>query len=488
MKSLKDIIGATPNPQVIGNIEQDIAALTFDSRSARAQSLFFAVPGTKVDGHRFIPKAIEAGTTAIVCEQVPDERPEGVCFIQVADSNLALAHISDFFFDHPSRDLTLVGVTGTNGKTTTVTLLHGLFSKLGYKAGLLSTVKYIIGNSEQEATHTTPDSIRINAMLREMADLGCEYCFMEVSSHAVAQHRTTALQFAGGVFTNITHDHLDYHKTFKAYIEAKKGFFDGLSKSAFAIVNADDKNGRVMLQNTLATQKTFGLKNMADYRAGIIEHDFTGMQLQLDGNEFWTALVGEFNAYNLLGVYAVAVLLGENCIEVLTALSQLQHVDGRFELLRSENGISAIVDYAHTPDALVNVIETINQIRNRSGQLITVVGAGGDRDKTKRSEMAKVAAHGSSKVVLTSDNPRTEDPETILDDMQTGVQPVDAVNVLRISNRKEAIRTAIHLAQAGDVVLVAGKGHETYQEINGVKHHFDDKEVINELFNQQTKA
>lgn len=484
MKALEKIAQAVACKKTIGTLEHMILSLTFDSRSATEGSLYFAIVGIQTDGHNYINTAIESGAKAIVCQKTPKKINTDVCYLIVENSNLALAQASDAFYNSPSKKLKLVGVTGTNGKTTTATLLHQLFTELGYKVGLLSTVKYIVGEKTVHATHTTPDPIRTNAMLVEMAEANCEFCFMEVSSHAVVQHRTSALTFAGGIFTNITHDHLDYHKTFRAYIDAKKGFFDLLPSQAFALVNADDKNGSVMLQNTKAKKQSFGLKNMATYKAAILEHDFNGMQLILDGQEFWSALVGEFNAYNLLGVYSTAILLGQNKLSVLTALSKLQHVDGRFELLHAPNGISAIVDYAHTPDALTNVLRTINVVKNDNQRLITVVGAGGDRDKSKRPEMAKVAALNSTKLVLTSDNPRTENPECILDEMQAGVPTEENAKVLRITNRKEAIRTAIHLASSGDIILVAGKGHENYQEINGVRHHFDDKEVINELFNQ----
>jgi UDP-N-acetylmuramoyl-L-alanyl-D-glutamate--2,6-diaminopimelate ligase len=401
----------------------------------------------------------------------------------VDNSSKALGEMASAFYDHPSKQLKLVGVTGTNGKTTTATLLYDMVSALGYKAGLFSTVSNFIGKLEIAATHTTPDAVTLNRLMREMVEAGCEYCFMEVSSHALDQHRVAGLEFAGALFTNITHDHLDYHLTFKAYIEAKKSFFDNLGKEAFCLVNSDDKNGNVMMQNTVASKNTYSLKGMGTFKGRIIESMFEGMQLEMDGQEIWTQFIGHFNAQNLLAVYGSAILLGFDKMEVLVAISQLKPVDGRFETIRSAKGQTAIVDYAHTPDALKNVIETINLVRQPDQQLITVVGAGGDRDPMKRPEMAKEAVAGSSKVILTSDNPRSEDPDVIIEQMMEGVAFKDRIKVLSIVNRKEAIRTACMVAGQGDIILVAGKGHETYQEIKGVRNHFDDREVIKEIFN-----
>ncbi|MCU4156273.1 UDP-N-acetylmuramoyl-L-alanyl-D-glutamate--2,6-diaminopimelate ligase [Carboxylicivirga sp. A043] len=485
MKKLSEIINGVEIIEQLNYADSDIEQIVFDSRTAKAGTMFVAMKGTVVDAHRFIPQVIEAGCKCVVCEEVPPECPEDVAMLKVEDSSFVLGQMASAFYDNPSEQLKLVGVTGTNGKTTTATLLYHLVMNMGYKAGLFSTVANYIGKSKIDATHTTPDAVTLNKTMSEMVDAGCEYCFMEVSSHALVQNRVAGLNFAGALFTNITHDHLDYHKTFKAYIDAKKSFFDGLAKGAFALTNADDKNGAVMLQNTKADKYNYSLRGMGDFKGRILESMFEGMQLEIDGQEIWTQFVGDFNAQNLLTVYGSACLLGFEKEEVQVALSQLKPVDGRFETIRSNSGKTAIVDYAHTPDALKNVIETINLVRQPQQQLITVVGAGGDRDPMKRPEMAKEAVVGSSKVILTSDNPRSEDPETIISQMMEGVSFKDRIKVLSIVNRREAIRTACMVAQSGDIILIAGKGHETYQEIQGVRNHFDDREIVNEIFNEE---
>jgi UDP-N-acetylmuramoyl-L-alanyl-D-glutamate--2,6-diaminopimelate ligase len=485
MKKLSEIINDVKIVEHFNYTDCDVDEIVFDSRKAIEGTVFVAMRGTVVDGHRFIPQVIESGCKCVVCEDVPGEYPDDVTILKVEDSSFALGQMASAFYDNPSEQLKLVGVTGTNGKTTTATLLYHLVINMGYKAGLFSTVANFIGESKIDATHTTPDAVTLNKTMSEMVDAGCEYCFMEVSSHALVQNRVAGLNFAGALFTNITHDHLDYHKTFRAYIDAKKSFFDGLPKGAFALTNADDKNGAVMLQNTKADKYNYSLRSMGDFKGRIIESMFEGMQLEIDGQEIWTQFVGDFNAQNLLTVYGAASLLGFEKDEVQVALSQLKPVDGRFETIRSNSGKTAIVDYAHTPDALKNVIETINLVRQPQQQLITVVGAGGDRDPMKRPEMAKEAVVGSSKVILTSDNPRSEDPEMIISQMMEGVSFKERIKVLSIVNRREAIRTACMLAQPGDIVLVAGKGHETYQEINGVRNHFDDREIVNEIFNEE---
>jgi UDP-N-acetylmuramoyl-L-alanyl-D-glutamate--2,6-diaminopimelate ligase len=465
-----------------GDINKDIREIIFDSRQVKKDDLFVAIKGTKSDGHAFIEQAIASGASSIMCEEMPDNISGQISYIKVDDANEALGLAAANFYGHPSRKLKLVGVTGTNGKTSIVTLSHRLFSEFGFKVGLLSTVRNLIGQKEYPATHTTPDSLTIQRMMKEMVDAGCEYAFMEVSSHSIDQKRIAALDFDGAVFTNITHDHLDYHKTFDAYIRAKKQFFDGLSANAFALVNNDDKHASVMVQNAAARVKTFGLRSMADFKVKIIESHFDGMLITIDNTELWCRLIGNFNASNLLAVYAIAILLGREKSEVLKIISTLQTVEGRFEYVRSANGITAIIDYAHTPDALMNVIQTINQIRNESCKLITVVGAGGDRDKTKRPIMGSIAAESSTRVILTSDNPRSEDPQVILDEMYAGVGPDKRKNVLVQVDRREAIRTAVMMAEPEDVILIAGKGHENYQEIKGVKSHFSDKEVVSEIF------
>lgn len=488
MKTLTDIVKGVKTVQIVGKTTISIANICFDSRKVGNGSLFVATRGTQVDGHTFIPMAIEKGAVAVICEELPKNLGETVTYIQVDDSGFALGLVCANFYDNPSEKLKLIGVTGTNGKTTTATLLYRMFLQLGYKAGLISTVIYYVNDKQFPATHTTPDSLQLNALLAEMVEKGCEYCFMEVSSHSVVQHRIAGLRFCGGVFSNITHDHLDFHKTFDEYIKAKKRFFDELPRDAFALVNVDDRNGRVMVQNTKALVKSYALRSMADFRGKIMENHFDGMLLQIDQKQVWTHFIGEFNAFNLLAVYGAAILLGQKQEEVLAVLSNLTSVSGRFEYLRSSTGITAIVDYAHTPDALDNVLKTIHQIRTADEQIITVVGAGGDRDKTKRPVMAKVAASMSNKLILTSDNPRSEDPGQIIEDMLQGLDVAARRNVLCITDRKEAIKTAIMLAQKNDIVLVAGKGHENYQEVKGVKHHFDDKEVIREQFELLNKT
>jgi UDP-N-acetylmuramoyl-L-alanyl-D-glutamate--2,6-diaminopimelate ligase len=484
MRILNEILQSVSVKKVIGNTEIPFTSIVFDSRKVNRGCLFVAVKGTLSDGHTYISLAIQNGATAIVCENVPAEINNDITYIQVDNSSKALGLLAAAFYNHPSQKLKLFGVTGTNGKTTTATLLYLMVRRLGFRSGLLSTVRNYIDDLAIEATHTTPDAVQINKLLNDMVNAGCEYCFMEVSSHAIDQERVSGLHFAGGLFTNITHDHLDYHKTFAEYIKAKKKFFDELPAGSFALVNADDKNAGVMIQNTKARTQTFALQSVADFKVKIIESHFDGSMLSFDNRDVWTFYVGRFNAYNLLGVFATLYLLGFDKDEVLTALSEMKPVEGRFESYRSPNGITAIVDYAHTPDALLNVLNAINQIRNDDQHVITVVGAGGDRDKTKRPEMANIAVLNSNKVILTSDNPRSENPVTIIEEMKTGVDVVNMKSVLAITDRKEAIRTACLLAKPGDVILIAGKGHETYQEIMGVKHHFDDREIINQLFNE----
>lgn len=458
----------------------DITDISFDSRNVNEGTLFVAVRGVRSDGHNYIEQAVRSGARTIICEEIPASINEKVYIVKVENSSKALGQVASNFYGNPSALIKLVGVTGTNGKTTIATLLYRTFIKLGYKCGLFSTVRNYVNERELPATHTTPDPVQLNRILSEMVTAGCSYAFMEVSSHSVDQQRIAGLKFAGGVFTNLTHDHLDYHKTFHNYLAAKKRFFDSLTGDAFALVNADDKNGKVMLQNCSAKHYTFSIRSYADFRCSIIERGFEGMKLRMQGEEVWTVFIGDYNASNLLAVYSAAVLLGATSREVLTILSELQPVDGRLEVIRSAGGITGIVDYAHTPDALVNVIETLNKIKQPGIKLITVVGAGGDRDKTKRPLMAAISAKGSDKVILTSDNPRTEDPEKILDDMEAGITPDLKKKTVRIADRRQAIRTAIMLASDEDVILVAGKGHETYQEINGVKHHFDDREELRE--------
>ncbi len=480
MKLLKDILYRVRIEQVVGSTNTAIEQVAFDSRKVVPFTAFVATRGTQVDGHAFIDKAIESGAGAIVCEELPAELKEGITYVRVVDAAATLGIMAANFFDHPSKKLKLIGITGTNGKTSTATLLFRLFRSLGHKCGLISTVEMRIGQRTIPSTHTTPDAVRLNELLAEMASERVAYCFMEVSSHSVVQERIAGLHFAAGVFMNITHDHLDYHGTFAEYIKAKKRFFDQLPASAFALVNADDPNSAVMLQNTKATKRSFAVKNMADHRARIIENQLTGLHLNIDGHDMYSRLIGEFNASNLLAVYTVATLLGESPLNVLTALSDLQPPRGRFQIVRSTGGIIGIVDYAHTPDALKNVLSTINDVCGENEQVITIVGCGGDRDRTKRPVMARIATELSSHVVLTSDNPRSEDPMAILSEMREGVQPNDQSRVWVNVDRREAIRQAVGMAKSGDVVLVAGKGHETYQEIAGVKHPFDDVAVLKE--------
>ena len=473
---LKDIIKGI-DVTLKGPVDVEVKNLQFDSRLVQPGTLFVAQRGTRVDGHTFIDKAIEQGAVAVVCEVLPETMIDTVTYVQVADSSQALGLMAANFYGRPSEHLKLIGITGTNGKTTTVTLLHRMFRTMGYHVGLISTIVNKIDEAEVPASHTTPDSLELNQLLDQMVNAGCQYCFMEVSSHSVVQQRISGLRFAGGIFSNITHDHLDFHKTMTAYIAAKKGFFDALPKDAWALVNIDDKNGMVMVQNTRAKVYTYGMQHAADFHCRLVESTFEGMHLNINGKELWCRLVGRFNAYNLTAIYAAAILCGTPEDEALRLLSILEAAPGRFQYV-SGKGITAIVDYAHTPDALQNVIDTINGIRRPNQALITVVGCGGDRDRTKRPEMAQIAAEGSDKVVLTSDNPRTEQPDAILDEMETGLTPNQLCHVVRITDRRQAIRTACIMAREGDIVLVAGKGHEKYQEINGVRSHFDDVEEL----------
>jgi len=478
MMKIVEILKGIEIVSVSGTKNKVISGIEFDSRKVQKNSLFVAVKGYKTDGHNFINLAIASGASAVICETLPENPEKTVCWIKTDDSAKALGLAASNFYGNPSSSLRLVGVTGTNGKTTIATLLYRMFIRLGYKCGLFSTVCNYINEKELDATHTTPDPVQLNRLLSEMVYEVCDYAFMEVSSHSADQKRIAGLNFEGAIFTNLTHDHLDYHKTFDNYLAAKKSFFDLLPANAFALVNADDRNGRVMLQNCKARHYTFSVRGMADYRCNIIEQSFGGMGLKIQGEEVWTRFIGDFNASNLLAVYSASELLGAAKKEILTVLSDLHPVPGRLEVIKSPGGISGIVDYAHTPDALLNVIDTINKIREGGVQLITVVGAGGDRDRTKRPKMAAISAEGSTKVILTSDNPRSEDPEKIIDEMEAGITPDLKRKILRITNRHEAIKTAVMLANQGDVILIAGKGHETYQEIMGVKNHFDDREEL----------
>ena len=486
MKRFEDIIADVEAIEIYNPQNPEITALEYDSRRIEAGACFFAVTGAASDGHNYICSAIERGAVAVVCQQLPEERNDEVSYIVVKDSNVAMAAMAASFYDHPSHELHLVGVTGTNGKTTTATLLYDMFTALGYRAGLISTVVYRIGEERIDSTHTTPDAIRLNAMMRRMVEAGCDYCFMEVSSHAAAQHRIAGLHFEGALFSNLTHDHLDYHGTYKEYIRAKRSFFDALSEDAWAVTNIDDRNGEVMVQNCKAHIYRLSLRSMADYRCKVIEMLPDGMLLNLDGVETWVKFSGKFNAYNLTTVYAAARLLGVDKMDALTILSQLRPVSGRFETIVANDGTMAIVDYAHTPDALENVLETIEELRRDNQRLFVVCGCGGDRDRTKRPEMASIAAKYATTAIFTSDNPRTENPEAILDDMVAGVK--DKHNYLRISDRREAIRTAAMMAHKGDIILIAGKGHEDYQIIGTEKHHFDDREQIREAFTSTHNA
>ena len=484
---LKDIIYKVAIEAVKGSTDIAIHKVHFDSRNLTQNDVFVAIRGTVSDGHDYIEKAIELGAVAVVCVDLPEILAPNITYIQVQDTNTALAFIAANYYGNPSKKLKLIGITGTNGKTTIASLLYQLFKKAGYKVGLLSTVKIMVDDQEYKATHTTPDSLTINYYLEKMIQEGVGYCFMEVSSHGIHQKRTEALHFEGGVFTNLSHDHLDYHATFAEYRDVKKSFFDSLTKGSFALSNIDDKNGLVMLQNTGAKKLTYALKSYADYKAQIIENQISGLLLKINGNEVWVKLIGTFNAYNLLAIYGTAIELGLDTLEVLRLMSDLESVSGRFQFIVSNTNITAIVDYAHTPDALENVLKTIHDIRTRNEQLITVVGCGGNRDKAKRPIMAGIATEWSDKVVLTSDNPRNENPELIIQEMEQGVSAQNFKKSLSIVDRKQAIKTACQLAQANDIILIAGKGHETYQEIQGVRHDFDDMKTIKELLEQLNK-
>ncbi len=490
MKPLTLLLKSLKRYDLVGPVDVNVTAVTFDSRAVKASGeksegmLYVAQRGTQTDGHKYIPQAVEQGARVIVCEELPAQQDSHVSYVKVPDSTVALGLMASAFYDNPSRKLKLVGITGTNGKTTTVTLLHKLFMLLGHKAGLLSTIVNKIGTEEVPATHTTPDAVELNALLHRMVEMGCEYCFMEVSSHAICQHRISGLQFAGGIFSNITHDHLDFHKTFANYIAAKKAFFDHLPKAAFALTNVDDKNGLVMVQNTRAQKHTYSLRTAADFKGFVLDDSFRGLHMRVNGQEVYFKLCGRFNAYNLLAIYGAAVLLGMPEDQVLMQMSLLESAAGRFQLVHRSDGATAIVDYAHTPDALENVLKTILEVTCRKHEVITVVGCGGDRDKTKRPEMAAIACKYSTRVILTSDNPRTEQPADILADMMAGVPQNKKKTCLVIENRREAIKTGCMLLPADGVLLVAGKGHENYQEINHVKHHFDDTEEVKNFFNE----
>jgi UDP-N-acetylmuramoyl-L-alanyl-D-glutamate--2,6-diaminopimelate ligase len=484
---LKEILYKVALEVVHGSTDVAVNNIHFDSRKIESNDAFVAIRGSVSNGHEFIDKAISLGASAIICDTLPTDLLPQITYVKVKDTNAALAYLATNFYDNPSQKLQLVGITGTNGKTTIASLLYQLFKKAGFKVGLLSTVKILVDEVEYKATHTTPDSLTINYYLDKMAEAGCEYCFMEVSSHGIHQKRTEGLQFVGGVFTNLSHDHLDYHPTFAEYRDVKKSFFDNLPKNAFALSNIDDKNGAVMMQNTKARKLSYALKTYADYKAIIIENQLSGLLLKINEQEVWVRLIGTFNAYNLLAIYGVAIELGIEKLEVLRLLSELESVSGRFQFIVSEKNITAIVDYAHTPDALENVLSTINDIRTRNEQLITIVGCGGDRDKTKRPIMANIASEMSDKAILTSDNPRTENPETIIAEMEAGITPINYKKYMSITDRKQAIKTACQLAEPNDIILIAGKGHETYQEINGVRHDFDDMQIVKEILEQLNK-
>ena len=484
---LRDILYKVTIEKVVGNTVVPITEIQFDSRKVGLNDVFVAIRGSLSDGHEYIKMACEKGAIAIICEELPQDFINGITYVQVRDSQQALALIAANFYENPSENLKLIGVTGTNGKTTISTLLYNLFVGAGYEVGLLSTVKILVGSKEYKATHTTPDSLTINRYLKEMVDAGVEFCFMEVSSHGIHQKRTEGLYFTGGIFTNLSHDHLDYHKDFKEYRDVKKSFFDQLPKTAFALTNIDDKNGVFMLQNTKAKKYSYALKTLADYKAQILENQFSGLLLKINNNELWVKLIGYFNAYNLLAIYGTADLLGLESMETLQLMSVLESVDGRFQYAVSDQKVTSIVDYAHTPDALKNVLETINTIRTGNEVLITVVGCGGDRDAAKRPKMANIATQLSNKVIFTSDNPRSEDPESIIEQMESGVSPEHFKKTLSIVDRKQAIKTACQMAEEGDIILVAGKGHETYQEINGERKDFDDFKIVNELLTALNK-
>ena len=487
MMVLKDILYKVTINAVVGSTSITVGKIEFDSRLVEVNDTFVAISGTITDGHNYIEKAIKDGATAIVCETLPKSLHQEITYIKVDNSHQALAYMAANFYGHPSENLKLVGVTGTNGKTTVSSLLYQLFEKAGFKVGLLSTVKIMVGDKEYKATHTTPDSLTINKYLKLMNDEGVEFCFMEVSSHGIHQKRTEGLKFEGGIFTNLSHDHLDYHATFAEYRDVKKTFFDQLPSEAFALTNVDDKNGLIMLQNTKAKKHTYALRNYADYRAQILENEFSGLLLKVNDSELWTRLIGSFNAYNILAIYGTAELLGLDKDEILRLISELENVSGRFQYFISEGRITAIVDYAHTPDALKNVLETINNIRTKNEELITVVGCGGNRDKTKRPKMAHIASALSTKVILTSDNPRNEVPETIIEDMEAGVESQNFKKTLSITDRKQAIKTACQMAGEKDIILIAGKGHETYQEIKGERFDFDDYKIVQDYLKQLQK-
>lgn len=484
---ITELVNRIPVVEIHGDNNREVSELVFDSRKVTENSLYIAMRGTVVDGHSFIASSIEKGATTIVCEEFPETLAENVTYIKVKDSAKALGHLASNFYGNPSRKLKLIGVTGTNGKTSVSTLLFDVFKNLGYDSALLSTVEIRIGEEIIPATHTTPDVITINKILAEAVEKGCEFAFMEVSSHGIAQNRIEGLHFKIAGFTNLTHDHLDYHKTFEEYLKTKKRFFDELEDTAIAITNIDDKNGNVMLQNTKAKKKSYAMKTMADYHGKLLEVDFNGMLLNFNGKEFWTTLTGKFNVYNLLLVFGIAEELGFEQDEILQAISKLKRVSGRFETMKSDGGIFFIVDYAHTPDALENILDSINDIRTKNERLITVFGCGGDRDHSKRPEMGNIATKKSTLAIITSDNPRTEDPGQIIKEIEAGVEPQNFSKYTTIPDRKDAIKMAIKFAEPKDIILVAGKGHENYQEINGVKHHFDDKEVINELWKLMSK-
>ena len=483
---LKDILYRVGIEQVVGSTAVAVRGVEFDSRRVALNDVFVAIKGALVDGHQFIKQACYQGAIAIICEKFPEMIINGITYVQVRDASAALAYIADNFYEQPAKDLVLVGVTGTNGKTTVATMLHQLFTKMGYAAGLLSTVENKIGHEIIPSTHTTPDSLTINRLLRQMVDAGLTHCFMEVSSHGIDQNRTLGLDFDGGIFTNLTHDHLDYHKDFKTYRDVKKRFFDGLKSQAFALTNQDDKNGGFMLQNTKARVQTYAQKSLADFKVQVLEQQISGQLLKIDGQEVWVKLIGGFNAYNLLAIYACGILLEVDPISVLQQISTLESVSGRFQYYVAPNGVTVIVDYAHTPDALENVLGTIAGIRTGNETLITVVGCGGDRDKTKRPKMAAVATHWSNKVIFTSDNPRSESAEEIISQMESGVPAHDYKKFVSITDRRQAIKTAVQMAASGDLILIAGKGHETYQEISGVRHDFDDYKIASEFLNDQT--
>lgn len=487
MAQLKDILYKVTINAVTGSTSIDVNNIDFDSRNIQDNDVFVAIKGTTVDGHDFVDVAIKNGAMAVICETLPLELVDGITYVEVESTSKALAFMAANFYGNPSENLKLIGVTGTNGKTTVTTLLYNLFKKAGFKVGLLSTVRVMVDNKEYKATHTTPDSLTINKYLKLMNDEGVEFCFMEVSSHGIHQNRTFGLQFEGGVFTNLSHDHLDYHNSFAEYRDVKKSFFDHLPKQAFALVNIDDKNGLVMLQNTQAKTYTYALKTYADYKAQVLENEFSGLLLKLNDNELWSKLIGSFNAYNITAIYGVAELLGLERVEILRLISELDSVSGRFQYVISEGSITAIVDYAHTPDALKNVLETINSIRTKNEELITVVGCGGNRDTTKRPKMGHIASALSTKVIFTSDNPRNEVPETIIEAIEKGVEPQNFKKIVSIADRKQAIKTACQMAKPKDIILIAGKGHETYQEIKGERFDFDDYKLVTEFLKQMEK-